>query len=462
MSLATDAVALRNSITQMQLHRGHPGAGMDNVVGGKRPVMWKTWTHSRPRPHYPALPPDGFFETGVQTQFENLGAQNITHVTLWTSTGQLVTAIELDDPVAVGSDGRFEVTRIQATMTEVSSGVYSTAWTAEARDHWTILVIEAAGTIVAFNMDAGGAYPYVFCTDEPDPGQMQLDPDVFYWQWVDYPATSKMGIGLPMAKVHIEQMLRHLQGDFILTGVSQGASVCDIVYRQIVGGSMRWADRRMLGVVAFGNPRRQPGHTFPVTDLGVAPDPGGHGCDAGAALTLPPPDDRWWDFARPRDYVTCMYSSDPARFAMSLFVAETGLPRIQGMWETSYPVGIDPITKLLLQPELMDLFQEFATAEVGSFHWQEKLGEVKDQIFGGFPFVLPDLFGIAALLLDTLSHHAYFRDGWRPLYAFNGDDRDCIEIATDYINSLANPAERLWRTGTVRGKGTNGKWGVLT
>jgi len=132
-----------------------------------------------------------------------------------------------------------------------------------------------------------------------------LDPAVFYWQPVAYPAAPyPMGRSAKAGEQELVRLmrLRKPADPFILIGYSQGAMVTSRVYRRIVGGDLRDYRNGMLAGVTFGNPLRERGHTFP-----GGTDPGGHGLDPKLLMGTP---DWWHDYAIPGDIYTCASGTD--------------------------------------------------------------------------------------------------------------------------------------------------------
>lgn len=123
--------------------------------------------------------------------------------------------------------------------------------------------------------------------------------DLFYWQPVFYPAaTFPMGPSVQAGIAELVRLIETRPGPFVLVGYSQGAIVTSKVWRDYINsGPLSHRRHDLFAAVTFGNPMREPGHTFP-----GGKDPGGRGI-APDHLTNTP---IWWyDYAEPGDIYTC-------------------------------------------------------------------------------------------------------------------------------------------------------------
>jgi len=132
-----------------------------------------------------------------------------------------------------------------------------------------------------------------------------MDPAVYYWQPVAYPAKPfPMGKSARAGEDELVRLmeLRQPADPFVLVGYSQGAMVTSRILRRILGGDLKAYRGGLLAGVTFGNPLREKGHTFPG---GV--DPGGHGLDPNLLEGTP----FWWhDYAIAGDIYTCASGTD--------------------------------------------------------------------------------------------------------------------------------------------------------
>ena len=216
--------------------------------------------------------------------------------------------------------------------------------------------------------------------------------DRFQWIPVAYEADF-----CPMqesVKQGVRKLINHIgarNGLFVLVGYSQGAGIVADVYDEIRNGSLTSRRSDFLGGVAFGNPRRQAGHTFP-----GCPDPGGHGI-AGVRHLLCDCEDLWWDFAVPGDLAACTDDSQAGQWASAIY-------------QTLFCDYTGDITEVVAP-----------------------VGEIPDALEQGMELVLCIenlVYGFAI----SGKHADYQNPAYHPL---PDDPRCCIDIARDYINSLA-------------------------
>lgn len=169
-------------------------------------------------------------------------------------------------------------------------------------------------------------------------------------------------------------------GPFALAGTSAGAIVVSDVYDQLRTGVLTHRRADLVAAVTIGNPRRERGHAFP-----GCPDPGGHGIDADRLLVGT--EDFWWDFAVPGDNIACCPDG---------------------------PIG-----------ELLDAGFDYF------------MGRYKS-LWSLLPLVFRSGGGalIQAVLafVNTFFVHGFQYSKFAPLA---GDTRNCMQIATDYLASVA-------------------------
>jgi hypothetical protein len=439
MTISDVAADIRATVNLIRLHTGDPGPdGRDHILSGvSQPLFWNDWAGTRLDPTFPTPAPAGVATTLLPSQFDRLTpSATVTHISLWTDALTHYGNGEITDDTTVGATGLFQLTEVSVTVAEIDGGAYSKVFTAVGRSEWTVEVMEVSGTVNFFDSDTATApYPYLF-SQNGHPGispyfggtwGLALDPDpishprAVLYSWVKYTASGNLPPAFSMAdsvaegKTQLMAMINHLRGRFFLAGASQGAQVCDEAYKELRTGSLTHRKKDLLGVFAYGNPRRADGHTFP-----GGLDPGGHGVEV---LNLQDdPEDLWWDFARPLDGITSMRASNGSQFAMTVF-AQANNQALGTIYETSFP-GLD---------------------------------------FSSWPVALPNVFEVLALLLNTLVGHAYFDYfapgvGWRPLINTTGDTRGCVTIARDRIWEVIEPPPLRPNTTTKTLAKVGSKW----
>ena len=216
--------------------------------------------------------------------------------------------------------------------------------------------------------------------------------DRFEWIPVAYEADFyPMEESVAQGVTNLINAIEARKGPFVLVGYSQGAGIVANVYDEIRYRSLQERRADFLGGLAFGNPRRQAGHTFP-----HCPNPGGHGI-AGAGYLLSDCEDLWWDFAVPGDQAACTADSQA------------------GQWESA-------IYQTLLSNYTGDIIEVLALVGSGipNAMLAVALAHGIENLFHGF--------------VTSGAHAQYQNPAYHPL---PGDPRSCIEIARDYINRLA-------------------------
>jgi pimeloyl-ACP methyl ester carboxylesterase len=127
-----------------------------------------------------------------------------------------------------------------------------------------------------------------------------LDHNKFSWSLTEtYDWIFPMGVSIDLTVQEISaKITANPTQPFILVGTSQGAAVISHLYDALRYGNLRQYNSLFLAGFTFGNPRRQPGHTFPTYN----PDPSGAGIDPNQLFHS---EARWWDFANPYDPAAC-------------------------------------------------------------------------------------------------------------------------------------------------------------
>ena len=216
--------------------------------------------------------------------------------------------------------------------------------------------------------------------------QTNLNPALFKYVNLSYPASAfPMNQSIDTGTTNLTNAINATPGQFVLIGWSQGAIVVSNVYDEIRSGSLTSRNSDLLGAVTFGNPRRQNGHTFP-----SCPDPGGNGIDYTDLLAST--ETRWWDFANPGDAATCNDNTTiDGQLATALFEL------LNSGWNGDQSVLVD-----LLTNPIWTIIDTFSTLQ--NVFWDVTSGPHTE-------------YGTTTPL--------------------TGDPRTCIQIALDYINSLA-------------------------
>jgi hypothetical protein len=183
-------------------------------------------------------------------------------------------------------------------------------------------------------------------------------------------------------------------GLFAISGESQGAAVCSIVYNEIrkPAGSLHSRQADFLGGFVAANPYRQAGHMFPG---GV--DPGGHGI-APSGDRLTGSGSEWWEFALAGDPI-CTNGDDTAS-ALATAMWEW----VVGDYNGSTNIVTAALAEFPGQPA--DLVTEIAKYLYSYF--------IDESLFHG-----------------TFGHLGYAFDTPIP-----GDSRTTYQIASDYLVSV--------------------------
>lgn len=181
-------------------------------------------------------------------------------------------------------------------------------------------------------------------------------------------------------------------------GYSQGAIVLMIVLNRIFNGDLGRFKDTYRGSIAFGNPMRQAGHTFPG---GI--DPGGAGIVQPTMTNTPV---AHWDFADGKMMVGSPGNDLYTTCGVGLNSA--GLADQQAVWkiiDTGNPLGLGAaILKLGLEPS----FSGTVGAAQAAFYALDFFVKQGITPHTSYQFVQP----------------------------IAGDTRDCWRVALDYINSL--------------------------
>ena len=218
-----------------------------------------------------------------------------------------------------------------------------------------------------------------------------LNADFFQWVPVPYQADLyPMNQSVAQGVANLIGAINSIPGPFILVGYDQGATIISDVYDQIRTGSLQARRPDLLAGLAFGNPRRQPGVTFP-----MCPDPGGHGVQGWELLQDCEP--LWWEFAAPGDLICTNHDTVPG----------SNNEAVYQLIYNSYNGILSPLAALLTGA--------ITNAEI-------LLQNFLDLFYG---------------VVTNSAHGLYQNPNYHPV---PGDARNCIQIGADYINSLSIPS----------------------
>lgn len=269
------------------------------------------------------------------------------------------------------------------------------------------------------------------------------DPSYFEWVNVPYPAAAyPMGPGVQEGATWLMNQINATPGPFVFIMDSQGCQVGAAVYDELRFGAMQNRRADFLGAFAFGNLRREEGHTFP----GFAdPAPGTAGMCCVSLMTTGPyegsgnpsnpkignlidTEDLWWDFCAAGDYFACTPVS-----------GSTVIPPADAMCGN---VGdIAGIPGLSLRQFYAFINQSYTGA-----------GSILENIIAwGATYGLSALIGILEDFLGTVMaqigalggatspHNSYYSA--QPFLS-KGDERTFPQIALDELASIAAQAKR--------------------
>ena len=139
----------------------------------------------------------------------------------------------------------------------------------------------------------------------PQQVAQRVDPTKYRWSPIPYAAALPFTRSVAGGITKLTDAINSTDGEFAIAAYSQGVMVAAPVYRSLRNGPLKHRKSDLRAVVAFANPAREAGHTFP-----GCPDPDGHGI-MSAHNRLTDTEDLWWDFAIPND-LTSAVSDDLA------------------------------------------------------------------------------------------------------------------------------------------------------
>lgn len=269
--------------------------------------------------------------------------------------------------------------------------------------------------------------------------------DSTYYEWVNvpYPAAEyPMGPSVQSGATWLMNQIKATPGPFVFIMDSQGCQVGAAVYDELRFGSMQ--DRRsdFLAGIAFGNLRREEGHTFPGFP---DPAPGTSGMCPVSLMTTGPyagsgnpsnpkignlidTEDLWWDFCAPGDY-----------FACTPINGVTVVPPADAVCgNTGDIAGIPGLSLRQFYAFINQSYSGAGSIVENIIAWGAAYG------IGGLIGILEDYLGnvmaqINALGGATSPHNMYYKA--KPFLS-KGDDRTFPEIALDYLAQIAAQAKR--------------------
>jgi PE-PPE domain len=216
----------------------------------------------------------------------------------------------------------------------------------------------------------------------------RVDPAKYTWRPVAYAAGMPFTRSVAGGITKLTDAINNTDGDFAIAAYSQGAMVAAPVYRSLRSGALSHRRSNLRAVVAFANPAREAGHTFP----GCA-DPGGHGI-MSAEHRLTDTEDLWWDFAIPNDLAATVDDDLAGRWLTTIFMAfcgqSAGGVRVVADTLRGAPANMVPLASRLL----------------------------------------PYFSGAAST--NGAPHGRY--DAYTPL---PGNPKTCVDLAVDYLDSIA-------------------------
>jgi PE-PPE domain len=143
----------------------------------------------------------------------------------------------------------------------------------------------------------------------------RVDPTKYRWNPIPYAAALPFTRSVAAGTTRLTDAINSTDGEFAIVAYSQGAMVTAPVYRSLCSGPLQHRKSDLRAVVAFANPAREEGHTFP-----GCPDPGGHGI-MSADHRLTDTEDLWWDFVIPNDLASAVGDDLAGRWLTTIFMA---------------------------------------------------------------------------------------------------------------------------------------------
>lgn len=230
-----------------------------------------------------------------------------------------------------------------------------------------------------------------------------VDPDVWEWQGVNYPATAfPMETSIAAGEAELYNLITKKYPDrtFAMIGYSQGAIVTSNIYDRLRNKDMQQYRNNFIGGVTFGNPRREEGHTIPG---GI--DNGGHGI---VTPNLVNTEALWWDFAddssmagSPGDDLYCKTGKGENALAVE---------DMEAVWSIVNTGSFKSILGLA----------------------EEVLKILPNPINGGIAAIEAAFHALDFFVAEGITPHTSYQS----VCPIAGDPRDCWRVALDYLNEL--------------------------
>ncbi len=223
----------------------------------------------------------------------------------------------------------------------------------------------------------------------PQQVAQRVDPAKYNWVPIPYAAALPFTRSVTGGVTKLTDAIERTEGQFAIVAYSQGAMVAARVYRSLRSGPLAHRKSDLLAVVAFANPAREAGHTFP-----GCPDPGGHGI-MSEHNRLTDTEDLWWDFVIPNDLAADVGDDLAGRWLTTIFMA----------FCSQYAGGVRVI--------------------------QDTLRNAPSNVLPLAATLMPYFSGAAST--DGAPHGQYHLH--KPL---PGNPKTCVDLAVDYLESIAH------------------------